>query len=723
MTIPLTLHPLARAARRALPAVRPLAMPRQDRKGERTDASLTRPRVSTIVARSFVVVGTAALFGFGVHEMWAVLSSGGVTAAQWLFFVLFGINFLWIAYAAVQSIAGFVRRLGRRSKTAADPAAELNISTAILLPVYNEDPARIRAALEVMSEGLARRAPGRFAFFVLSDTTRPQAWIREEAALMPVVERSDAGCPVFYRRRRDNVERKAGNIGDWVHRFGGAYDAMLVLDADSLMEPDTMVEMAYRLQRAPDVGLIQTLPVIVRSASLFGRLQQFANRCYGPIFGAGLASWHGVSGNYWGHNAIIRTEAFAGAAHLPLLSGRAPWGGHVMSHDFVEAAMLRRAGWGVRIDDDLGGSYEEAPPSFVDVLVRDRRWCQGNLQHVRFLLGWGLPGLSRLHLLTGIMSYLSAVVWFAMMAVGLAIAVQAAVIRPEYFAEPGLVPTWPTFDSERAVTLFVVSLTLVLLPKALGWLSALFDARSRTGFGGPIRLTISVLGEVFISALYAPVAMAAHCGIVMDILLARDAGWGPQRRDAQSMRLGEALRLHRSALGLGLLLTVVAWLANPWLVPWLLPVTLGLSFAGVLSWLSAKSAAGRSWRKVGLLRTPEETDRPPVVRAFEARLAESPSEPDESNALEQLASVPGLIDWHLAQLDPPSGDEAFDPALILALAKADRCGGDRSKLEHWLSTDELRALLTSHEVEAVIRSSRLGAPSAAVPLRRASSVA
>lgn len=688
---------------RALPLEQPRTVPRQPR-GRPLTADRRAPATSlpTILHRVWLAAGTIGIGSLGIYEMWGVLTTARITGPQAVFLVLFSLNFLWISFAAAQATSGWVRAMSRRRRPEPSEEVVLELRTALLVPVYREDPAAISAALEVMAEGLEAEAPGRFAFFILSDTNRADAWIDEEARFRPLIEASRPGCPIYYRRRADNAERKAGNIMDWVEGFGAGYDAMIILDADSLMAPRTLITLAKRLQAEPGVGLIQTLPALVRAESLFGRMQQFANRCYGPIFGGGLAAWHGASSNYWGHNAIIRVRAFAEAARLPLLPGKPPWGGHVLSHDFVEAAFLRRAGWGVCLHDDLDGSYEEGPPSLMDLLVRDRRWCQGNLQHTRFLFAPGFSWPSRIHLAVGIMSYGSALLWFSMIVVGLGIAVQAEVTRPEYFATPNLLPTWPVFDAERAIRLFAGSMALVLYPKVLGLLLALLRPSLRRGFGGAHTLLASVFAETLLSALYAPVIMASQCRIIVAILLGRDAGWSPQRRADGSVPFGQAVRLHARHFLLGVGFTLLAAYLNVYLALWLLPITLGLLVAAPLSYLSAHPGAGRAVRRAGLLQIPEEATgrRPAVLEAFEARLsALETKEEDERRPLERLAEDPALCAWHVEQLAPaPTG---FSPPLVLAEAKAVR-SESVSGLEDWLTEKERLALLMSPNLGAYL---------------------
>jgi membrane glycosyltransferase len=647
----------------------------------------------TILARLAVTAITVSLSIYGIREMYAVLSLTTVTGLQWGFLVLFAINFCWIAFA--QAAIGFFGGLLPSLRKPPIHEGELPMRTAILVPTYNEEPERIAAAVRIMSEGLAALEPGKFAFFILSDTNRVDALLQEESVFRTLAAQESDDCPIFYRHRYDNTERKAGNIADWVQRWGGAYDAMLVADADSVLSPEAMVCMARRLAASPGVGLIQTLPYIVRARSLYGRLQQFANQCYGPVYAHGLAYWHGWSSNYWGHNAIIRTRAFAEACGLPLLPGRPPLGGHVLSHDFIEAALLRRAGWGVRFDCDIRDSFEEAPPSLADVIVRDRRWCQGNLQHARFLTARGLTLSSRLHLLTGIVSYASAVFWLALVILGLAIALQANLVRPEYFARPALFPTWPVFDAERARWLFGVSMAVLLAPKWFGGVLAMLHPGRLRGFGGPLLLPLSLILEVALSALYAPILMLAQTRAVGLVLRGQDGGWLPQSRDDGSLSLGSAMRAHWMHTLAGVLLAAIAWLLNPELFFWLLPVAGGLALSIPLSWASGGTGVGSLLDRLGLLRAPEERRPCEVLDALNTELDAQRADSDASPGIMRLREDRALRDWHLAQLAPMQADSAnpdFDASRITARWKVEHAR-DFTSLQDWLTEAEARALL------------------------------
>lgn len=679
-----------------LPKSSPLSMPRHQVQ-EQGIPLRRKPRnwlyaIHTAFSRLFVIVITVGLSTYGVTEMYGVLSTNTVTNLQWLFLVLFSINFFWIAFSFSQAILGFLICL--KPCFIKHKEADFAFTTAILLPIYNEEPYRIKAAIEAMRNDLLDKAPAKYAFFILSDTNRADAWIREEEAFFELINDDKTDCPVYYRRRQNNNERKAGNIAEWVQRWGGAYEAMIVLDADSIMSADCFITLSRRLAGAPSVGLIQTLPTIVRGETLYGRLQQFANHCFGPIYAEGLSAWHGLSSNFWGHNAIIRTKAFAESSSLPILAGKAPFGGNVLSHDFIEAALLRRAGWGVRFDTDIDSSFEEAPPSLIDVLIRDRRWCQGNLQHTPFMFAKGFVLPTRLHIFSGLMSYLSAVFWLSLIIVGLAIAIQASVVRPEYFSDLSLFPIWPVFDAERALNLFYVSMSLIAAPKVFGWFAAMINIPRCFRFGGPILLTLSTLLEIFMSALYAPILMVSQFGVVMAILRGKDSGWMPQSRDDGALKWAVVARTHFGHTLFGIIVATIALMLSKELFFWLLPVTAGLMLSIPLSWLSGGIRRMRIVPMLGLLRAPHEKRAAPILTQLQKNMQSLPQRHEASPLLRLLAN-PKLCKWHLAQLpNTPKGSVVFHAPTVTAEWKV-KNAHNMEHLEAMLEANETMALLNS----------------------------
>lgn len=603
------------------------------------------------LVRLWVFGGGLVLTLYGAYEMFMVVSAGtGVTYLQWALVVLFVANFIWIALAFTGAVAGFLSLLLKRPGGLFVPKS-LEKRTAVVMPIYNEAPSRVFAAMQTMAEGVAATGLGdKFDFFFLSDTTDPDAWVGEERTYFALREKFPHDVKLYYRHRIKNTARKAGNIADFVSRWGGAYEYMLVLDADSLVEGDTIVGLAGAMEADPDSGIIQTLPLVINRNTLFARLQQFAARVYGPIIAEGLRLWMGRDGNYWGHNAIIRTKAFADNCAMPELSGKPPFGGHIMSHDFVEAALIRRAGWSVTMVPGLVGSYEESPPSLIDLTMRDRRWAQGNLQHSRVIGAKGFRPATRHHFLTGIVSYLASPLWLMQLVIGFILVLQAYFIRPEYFtSEFSLFPTWPRFDAERALSLFVLTMGILLAPKLFGWIIALLRSDERPGYGGPVLLTLSTVFEIIMSALLAPVMMLIQSGAVFQILFGGDTGWKPQRRDDGSMPFRDILRRHRWHVVFGIVTGIATWLISPPLFLWMSPTLLGLVLAVFLSYWTGLSSIGLALRRAGILWTPEERAPPAIAERANALQAHYGGF-DDVDGLRALYADPLLRDRHNALL-------------------------------------------------------------------------
>jgi membrane glycosyltransferase len=655
----------------ALPPEAPLAMPTQSLR--QVPGQHARPSSSPrgIFFRRLLVIGSATLLSVvATYEMYLVLGGSVFTPLTAFMLALFLALFGWIALSFTSALAGFVSLLcgGGRRLISGEPT-RLSTRTALLMPTYNESPSRVTAGLQAIDESLhAAGLTDRFDIFILSDTTDPATWIAEEAAFLALRAQTDGADRIFYRRRTCNTARKSGNIADWVSRFGAAYPQFLILDADSVMTADALCQLVTALERHPDVGLIQTLPLIVGGTTLFARLQQFAGRMYGPLIAHGIAWWHGAEGNYWGHNALIRTRAFAEQGGLPELRGRKPFGGIIMSHDFVEAALMRRGGWAIHMVPGLAGSYEEGPPSLIDLAVRDRRWCQGNLQHIAVLPSRGLAWISRLHLLTGIGSYITAPLWLLFLLSGMLIALQARFIRPDYFpAGKSLFPHWPVVDPVRAMWMFVGTMALLLAPKLLGAIAAMRRGAERRGHGGVMRLLLGVLIETVLTGLMAPVTMLTQSSAVCGILMGRDAGWQTQRRDDGSIPSREIVRRFRGHTILGVLLGGAAWAISPYLALWMLPVVLGLALAIPLAIITGQRRAGLTLRRLGLLRIPEEIT-PPKVLARAGDLARA-AEADASVA--RLFHDPVLLAAHRGMLPPPRRPriDPIDAALLVGREK------------------------------------------------------
>ena len=709
------------------PAEAPLAMPVQSlthfTRAERRAWAAPALARTPWAARLFVFGGALLMTLYATWQMYRVVEVGTVTLLEWVLVVLFVANFSWIAVAFTSGVLGFFWLIFKAPSLGPLPR-ELKLRTAIVMPIYNEAPARVFAAVQAICEEVSATGLGDyFDYFFLSDTTDPDIWIAEERALLAMRQRLPE-ARLYYRHRRKNTSRKAGNIADFVTRWGGAYEHMVVLDADSLLTGDTIARLAAAMEADPDAGIIQTLPLIINRNTLFARVQQFAARIAGPVIAAGLSAWMGRDGNYWGHNAIIRTRAFADHCGLPNLRGKPPFGGHILSHDFVEAALIRRAGYAVYMLPTLSGSYEESPPSLIDLAARDRRWCQGNLQHLRVLPAKGLLLPSRQHFVTGIMGYLASPLWMAQLLVGIMLVLQASYIRPEYFTSDfSLFPAWPRFDAERALNLFVVTMSVLIAPKLFGLLAALFDNKTRRASGGAIRLILSSLLEIALSALLAPIMMLIQSGSVVQILSGRDTGWNPQRRNDGSIPFNSIVRRHRAHMALGLLTLFAGWLISPSLVLWMSPTIAGLILAIPLSWASGQLWIGVALRRLGLLATPEETAPPPIVVRFN-KLAEelSLSGADEEDGLRVVHASPAFRVQHEQFLPIASRRRRGEIDIEEAVATA-KLNDARTfeEVAAWLKPKERMAVLNDRALIAML--ARLPDEEAAAAANKAASIA
>ncbi len=615
-----------RAASGGMPPENPVDMPPQELRYSPSRRPRRAAGVAVLYARFILATVTVGVTTYGVYQMLQVVRFASMTLLQGLMIFFFAVSLGWIAFAAGSVLAGASKR--RDPIPPPDAAASL---TALVMPIYNEDPLRTTAALQAMAEALAGiHAQRCFEIVILSDSTNADAWIRETLRVNQLRNSLLAIMPVWYRRRWQNIARKSGNIEDFVRRWGGRYQHMVVLDADSLIDAPTLQRLVQAMNADPDLGILQTAPQLIGATTFFGRLQQFAGCAYGPVITRGLSAWSGDSGNYWGHNAIIRMAAFAQHCGLPELAGRKPFGGFILSHDFVEAALMRRSGWTVRMATDCGGSWEESPPSLIDVAVRDRRWAQGNLQHMKIIGSAGLSFTSRMHLGVGIMSYLSSPLWLVMLGIGFALAVQSHLIRPEYFNHDfQLFPTWPRFNVELMMTLFWFSMVVLLIPKMLGLLHALLSRRIRRGGGGVIGVAASVSLEVVLSALYAPILMLIQSRHVFEVFVGRDSGWKPQRRDGTGTTWSDAWHYHKRHMLLSCVTAVIVWFLSPPLLAWLSPALLGLFLAVPLSRASGSERLGRWLSRLALLRTPEEAETPALVARREELMREASSSPDD----------------------------------------------------------------------------------------------
>lgn len=569
-------------------------------------------RFLVIVALSFTTTYFAA------QAMLAQFGAGGVNWLEWLAVGIFAINFGYLGIAAFTGLAGTLVLLA--SPRIPAPSAELptkNSKTAIIIALYQEKPSKVIAAAEAMWDSLKDLdAEKGFEVFFLSDTMDPALVEIEEAAMQELMRRR-SGEPFWYRRRRENSQKKQGNINDFVQRWGARYDYMIELDADSFVSPEAMLELVRRMDARPRTALIQSLPIIVGARTYSARTQQLALRVHGGLFGAGLTWWSGGAGNFWGHNAIIRLAPFAAHAALPDLPGKEPLGGKILSHDFVEAALLRRAGWRVEIAGDIIGSYEEAPPTIVDLAARDRRWAQGNIQQIQILFAKGFDWLSKVHIGAGLMGYVSGLLWLSLVVVGVAIAANAKFFDTETIAAV------PPVDPGAGLRLLLITAILLTSPK---WLAIILWAAGKLpGWGRSPRFLVAVICDIALSALMAPIIMLNHAGSILSTLMGVDGGWRPQVRDRNGFAWSDLLRHYQQHMIFGFCLLTASFAISPSFMLQNLPMAMVMMFSPLIA-RQVSGVARRGSLSWQLFATPEDLAQPDIVRRAEMLAARGTTE-------------------------------------------------------------------------------------------------
>ena len=534
-----------------------------------------------------------------------VATQGVVSPLHWPLLALLLVNLFYMALTGTPGVIGFVLHLcGRRLRASAEPSGLSR--TAMLMPVHREEPRAVFAAIEVMARAVSEAGVRGIDLFVLSDTQDPVMAAEEQAAFDAVAARAPANGPgLHYRRRTSNAGRKVGNLAEFCDRRGDEYDYMLVLDADSLMGASAIARLIGLMDANPRTGIIQTVPYPVGRETLFARLQQFSARLYTPLLVEGLTFWQQGDSNYWGHNAIIRIAPFRAHCALPVLPGREPWGGEILCHDVVEAGLMRGAGWDCWVLPEVMESYEAVPANLVDFAARERRWCQGNLQHIGVLPLPGFRPVGKFHLAYGITHYLAApaVLLFLLLATidatlggGFAVAL---------------------LHGKAAAGLVAVGAVLLYAGKATSLVAALADHAEARRYGGRLCLLGSAVLEQLAAFVISALLIVAYTRYVIDLVCGRAVRWDVQPRDDRGVTWGEAwLRMRIPAL------VGFVWLVALPLLPhgtrgWSLPLLLGLLAAWPLTVLSSRVSLGALAARFDLLTTPEEQAPPPIVRAYQ----------------------------------------------------------------------------------------------------------
>ncbi len=571
---------------------------------ETASATLTRRR--TLFA---VLVGSTMIAVLWLAAVAVPPTSVGAIS----FLVLFTITLPWSVIGFWNAFIGFlIMRFARDPAVTVNPLAAsirgdepITASTAILMCIRNESPDPVARNLQPLLEGLVEaRVAHLFHVYVLSDSSDPEIITAEEALVAKFTAQWQSVIPVTYRRRAINTAYKSGNIRDFCERWGANHDFALTLDADSFMPADAVLRLIRIAQANSRLGILQTLIVGMPSMSVFARVFQFGMRLGMRSYTLGATWWQGDCGPYWGHNAIIRLAPFIAHCHMPVLPGNGPLSGYVLSHDQVEAVMMRRAGYEVRVLPVEGMSWEENPPTLMEFGRRDLRWLQGNMQYWQLL---GMPGLkpvSRFQLLFAIQMYLGSPAWMAMTAIGTVLLALSNTPSAQY------VPV----EAGPGTVLFAIMMLMTFAPKIATIVDVLLTPSLRRSFGGTLRFFLNIAIETLFMILLAPMIALAHTIFMTRLFVFRRGGsWTSQTRQSHAVpwRLAFAKFWPQTLAGCAILAVAASKAPND--IGFVLLGTTGLILAAPFAVATASPLLGKIFARIGICRLPEEEETPPAL--------------------------------------------------------------------------------------------------------------
>lgn len=578
-------------------------------RGSAAPAKAVRPWERAARRRRQALLVAVILSAIGAAWLACEVDSSGPEGWGLFRVALFTVLIAWVAagfYTALMGLFAHLHgdrhrlRLAGLEQVALRPEAR----TAIVMPICNEDVGTVFAGLRATCESLLSTGQGEhFDVYILSDSNNAALCAAEVAAHAQLHALFAGRLGVHYRRRLRRTHRKAGNVADFCRRWGRNYAYMVVLDADSVMSGDTLVSLARLMEREPRAGIIQTAPQAFGLDTLHARMQQFSSSAVGRLFTLGMCYWQLGESHYWGHNAIIRVEPFMRHCALAPLAGTGSLSGPILSHDFVEAALMRRAGYEVWLVPELEGSYEQLPPNLIEELRRDRRWCQGNLMNTRLIAEPGLKGVHRAMLGTGAFSYASAPLWAAFLLTGFALLLT---VNADVCVDDGAI-------SAAQYALWALTAVVLFAPRLMALALILVD-REAARYGGRLALAGGLVLEAAWSALLAPMRMVGHTLFVLGALTGLKLEWRSPPREAVDVSWHEATQ--RFAPYALLALAVLAAAASKGAINalWLLPVAGALILGPVLVVCGSRDAGGLALRAHGLACTPEELRTPTVLR-------------------------------------------------------------------------------------------------------------
>jgi membrane glycosyltransferase len=541
-----------------------------------------------------------------------VLGNGGWTWVDVLLWLCFAVGTPWAVLGFWNAVIGLWLLHGRQDAIAAvapyaaagDGTEPIAVKTAVFMTLRNENPERAIARLKTIKASVDATGHGAmFDWYLLSDTNKPEVAAEEEALARAWSGEDQTTSRIVYRRRTENTGYKAGNVRDFCERWGNDYELMLPLDADSLMTGDVIVRHVRMMQAHPKLGILQSLVVGMPSKSAFARIFQFGMRHGMRSYTMGQSWWTADCGPFWGHNALVRIAPFRDDCHLPVLPGRPPLGGAIMSHDQVEATLMRKASYEVRVLPEEGGSYEENPPTILEFSKRDLRWCLGNMQYVR-LMGLPVLPMSRFQLIWAILMFVSVPGW----TLGIALLPFKLIDGDDL----------SNFPADLAIAVYFAYFLMYLAPKLAGFADVLLTAGAAARYGGRTNFIRSAAVELVFSFLLGAVTTFRITVFMIRLAFGRaEIAWSGQARDAHGISWRTAREGLWPVTAFGLAVMVPLFFFAPALLWWSLPLTLGYLTAVPFAVLLSDERIGMASVREHLCAIPEDFDPPPEVRAIQ----------------------------------------------------------------------------------------------------------
>lgn len=473
-------------------------------------------------------------------------------------FIFFSLSLYHLSFGFTTTLFGYLTKHFSKVEEYHKSPKPINSKTAIVFPIFNEDSSSVYCRIKTMLEHSKINSILNYIdFYVLSDSNELSIILEEEMGFRELEKEFGVGENLFYRRRLQNINHKSGNIADFCKRFGDKYDFMIIMDADSYLSIELVETLIHKMEASPDIGIIQTYPEILFPKSMIQNFHYVNSLFSSELYVLGSQYWNINQGPYWGHNAILRMDAFLNYCLLPKLPKIGPLGEKILSHDTIEAALLRKAGYRTEFIYTKNGSYEESPPTLTDFLKRESRWLRGNLQHFWFLFVNNIGTINRIYILLGITSYFSYLFWFFYLISILGLSLNGSAI--------------PNPLKHKELLVFVI--TILFLPRILS-LHQYIKFSEKVDKNALKYYLLDTILTIFSSSIF----LFSTTIFLFSTFMGRKIEWKAQNRKADNKKLDIPFLFHWIT-GSGIILGFLLWIKSFITFLYFSPILIGWIFS------------------------------------------------------------------------------------------------------------------------------------------------